>query len=99
MPGTYVQQNLVLAKTHRLSRLVPAITASHAHQPNHDAVRSAIFVRAMISRQMARAHALRLFVALAAGVLRFGTLSVVGERSGSAIPLGVLVADVFIIMG
>jgi ion channel-forming bestrophin family protein len=43
-----------------LARLIIAFTDSHAHQPNHDAARSASFKREMVYRTIAWAHAMRL---------------------------------------
>jgi len=43
-----------------LARLIITFTDSHAHQPNHDAARSACFKREMVYRTIAWAHAMRL---------------------------------------
>lgn len=43
-----------------LARLIITFTDSHAHQPNHDAARSASFKRELVYRTIAWAHAMRL---------------------------------------
>lgn len=50
----------IVNSTRVLARLIITFTDSHAHQPNHDAARSAAFKREMVYKVIAWVHALRL---------------------------------------